>query len=52
MPNKTIYVSEQDVSLFEEAKDIAGGALSSVIARALREYVSKHQKKTQGMKQK
>ena len=51
MPNKTIYVSEQDVSLFEEAKDIAGGALSSVIARALREYVSKHQKKTQGMKE-
>jgi EXLDI family protein len=50
MPNKTIYVSEQDVPLFEEAKGIAGEALSSVIARALREYVSKHQKKAQGMK--
>ncbi len=51
MPNKTIYVSEHDVSLFDEAKDIAGEALSTVIARALREYVSKHQKKAQGMKE-
>lgn len=51
MPNKTIYVSEQDVPLFDEAKESAGEALSSVIARALREYVSKHQKKAQGMKE-
>ncbi len=51
MPNKTIYVSDNDTSLFEEAKNLAGEALSSVIARALREYVSKHQKKSQGMKE-
>jgi EXLDI family protein len=51
MPNKTIYVSDSDVSLFEEAKTIAGEALSSVISRALREYVSRHQKKAQGMKE-
>lgn len=51
MPNKTIYVSENDVSLFEEAKNIAGEALSSVISRALREYVSKNQKKSQGMEE-
>jgi len=51
MPNKTIYVSEQDASLFEEAKNIAGEALSSVIARALREFVTRHQKKAQGMKE-
>jgi EXLDI family protein len=51
MPNRTIYVSESDASLFEEAKTIAGEALSSVIARALREYVSRHQKKTNGMKE-
>ncbi|HEX8932105.1 MAG TPA: EXLDI protein [Patescibacteria group bacterium] len=51
MPNKTIYVSEGDASLFEEAKNIAGEALSSVIARALREFVSRQQKKAQGMKE-
>ncbi len=51
MPNKTIYVSEQDASLFEEAKNIAGEALSSVISRTLREYVSRHQQKDKGMKE-
>lgn len=51
MPNKTIYVSEQDVTLFEKAKEIAGEALSSVISIALREYVAKHEKKAQGMKE-
>ncbi|HVZ58297.1 MAG TPA: EXLDI protein [Patescibacteria group bacterium] len=51
MPNKTIYVSDSDVSLFEEAKSIAGEALSSVISRALKEYVSRHREKAKGMKQ-
>ena len=51
MGNKTIYVSEKDESLFEHAKEIAGEALSSVIARALREYVSRHEEKVHGMKE-
>lgn len=51
MPNKTIYVSEKDASLFEQAKEIAGEALSSVIVRALSEYVSRHQDKQKGMKE-
>jgi EXLDI family protein len=51
MPNKTIYVSENDVSLFEEAKTIAGEALSSVISRALREYVTRNKKRAEGMKE-
>ena len=51
MPNKTIYVSDQDVTLFEEAKNIAGEALSSVISRALKEYVARHQEKAKGMKE-
>lgn len=50
MPNKTIYVSEKDASLFEKAKEIAGEALSSVIVRALSEYVARHQNKEKGMK--
>ncbi len=51
MPNKTIYVSEADASLFEEAKQLAGEALSSVISIALREYVARHQQKAKGMKE-
>lgn len=49
MSNKTIYVSEKDESLFDRAKEIAGEALSSVIARALREYVSRREEKEKGM---
>src|SRR5487761_902263 len=51
MGNKTIYVSDKDESLFNRAKEIAGEALSSVIARALREYVSRHEEKEKGMKE-
>ncbi|HEX8966009.1 MAG TPA: EXLDI protein [Patescibacteria group bacterium] len=51
MSNKTIYVSEKDESLFEQAKEIAGEALSSVIVRALREFVSRYQDKQKGMKE-
>jgi EXLDI family protein len=51
MPNKTIYVSENDLPIFEEAQQIAGEALSPVIARALREYVSRNQEKDKGMKE-
>ncbi len=51
MPNKTIYVSEKDASLFEQAKDIAGEALSSVIVRALSEFVARNIDKTKGMKE-
>jgi len=51
MGNKTIYVSDKDESLFNRAKDIAGVALSSVIARALREYVARNEEKVNGMKE-
>lgn len=51
MPNKTIYVSDNDAPLFEEAKNIAGTALSSVITQALKEYVTRQQKKAKGMQE-
>jgi EXLDI family protein len=51
MPNKTIYVSKEDTSLFEEAKQIAGEALSSVIAKALREFVANSHFKRKGMRE-
>jgi EXLDI family protein len=39
VPNKTIYVSDGDLSLYQRAQEIAGGNLSAAIARALRRYV-------------
>lgn len=51
MPNKTIYVSEEDISLFEEAKNIAGEGLSSVISKALKEFVSRSKKRQDGVRE-
>ncbi len=39
MPNKTIYVSDGDIPLFERAQELAGGNLSAAISKALRRYV-------------
>jgi EXLDI family protein len=39
MPNKTIYVSDDDQALFKRAQELAGGSLSSAITTALRRYV-------------
>ncbi len=41
MANKTIYVSDKDENVYKEAKEIAGEALSSVISKALREFVDR-----------
>lgn len=39
VPNKTIYVSDGDLPLYERAQEVAGGNLSAAIAAALRRYV-------------
>src|SRR5438067_1859769 len=39
MPNKTIYVSDDDLPLYLRAQELAGGNLSAAIAGALRRYV-------------
>jgi EXLDI family protein len=39
MPNKTIYVSEDDLPLFERAQELSGANLSSAIVRALRRFI-------------
>lgn len=39
VPNKTIYVSDGDLSLYERAQQLAGGNLSQAIAKALRRWV-------------
>ncbi len=39
VPNKTIYVSDGDLPLFQRAQELAGGNLSSAISTALRRYI-------------
>jgi len=39
MPNKTIYVSEKDLHLYDRAQELVGGNLSAAISEALRAYV-------------
>ena len=40
MPNKTIYVAEADLELFQRAQELAGGNLSQAITRALRRFIA------------
>ncbi len=39
MPNKTIYIREADVDIWEEAEKRAGGSVSALITKALRGWV-------------
>lgn len=39
MPNKTIYVSDDDLRLFERAQELSGDNLSAVVVRALRRFI-------------
>ncbi|MDP9272773.1 MAG: EXLDI protein [Chloroflexota bacterium] len=39
MPNKTVYVSEGDLPLYQRAQELAGDNLSAAITAALRRYV-------------
>jgi len=39
VPNKTIYVSDGDLALFQRAQELAGGNLSAAISKALKRYV-------------
>jgi EXLDI family protein len=39
VPNKTIYVSDDDLPLLKRAQEIAGGSLSAAISAALRRFV-------------
>ncbi len=51
MPTKTIYVSDQDAPVFEEARAIAGETLSSIIVRSLREFLARQAQKESGLKE-
>jgi EXLDI family protein len=48
MPNKTIYVSDDDLPLYQKAQELAGGSLSAAIAAALRRYVAVEEGRREG----
>jgi len=48
MPNKTIYVSDDDLPLFERAQELSGANLSSAIVRALRRFIELEEARQKG----
>lgn len=48
MPNKTIYVSDDDLPLFQRAQELVGGNLSGAIATALRRYIESEEGRLAG----
>ena len=48
VPNKTIYVSEGDLKLYQRAQELAGGNLSSAITNALKRYLDVEDARTAG----
>ena len=51
VPNKTIYVSDADLVLFQRAQEIVGGNLSAAIVRALRRMVEVEDAKLEGFEE-
>ncbi len=51
MPNKTIYVADADMPIFERAQQLAGGNLSATIAQALRRFVEMEEAKESGFRE-
>ena len=48
VPNKTIYVSQGDLALYDRAQALAGDNLSAAIAAALRRYIDVEEGKRTG----
>lgn len=48
VPNKTIYVSQGDLQLYQRAQELAGDNLSAAISAALRRYVDVEESKGEG----
>ena len=48
MPNKTIYVSDDDLPLFQRAQELTGGTLSAAISAALKRFVEVEEGRRQG----
>ncbi len=41
MPTKTIYVSDDDIKTFEQAKKLAGKNLSAIIVESLKDFIER-----------
>jgi EXLDI family protein len=48
VPNKTIYVSQGDLPIYQRAQELAGDNLSAAISAALRRYVDVEEGKREG----
>jgi EXLDI family protein len=48
MPNKTIYVADADLPIFERAQELAGENLSATIVAALRRFVAAEETRESG----
>ncbi len=51
VPNKTIYVSDGDLPIFQRAQQLAGDNLSAAIAAALRRYVDVEEGRREGFEE-
>jgi EXLDI family protein len=51
VPNKTIYVSDGDLPVYQRAQELAGGNLSAAIASALRRYVDVEEGRREGFEE-
>jgi len=51
MPNKTIYVADADLPIFERAQQLAGSNLSATIAQALRRFITIEEAKMSGFQE-
>lgn len=49
MPQKTIYISEADLPIFDQAQAMAGGNLSSTIVQALRRFLKERLQENNSM---
>ncbi|MEV6431377.1 EXLDI protein [Nocardia sp. NPDC051463] len=48
MPNKTIYVSDDDLALFQRAQELVGGNLSGAVTTALRRFIELEEGRLEG----
>ena len=48
MPNKTIYVADADLAVFERAQELAGENLSATIVQALHRFVETEEARARG----
>ncbi|AEF42777.1 EXLDI protein [Hoyosella subflava] len=48
MPNKTIYVADDDLPLFQRAQELVGGNLSGAVVAALRRFIELEEGRQEG----